>query len=137
MNPNLVTIKFWGIILFVLGVSLLINSKFYLRLVREFQDEVVRFLYFFVVLVIGAASISVLNQWTLNAAGLVSLLGWASVLKGAFGILFPDLSFRIIQKVTWTPPLIYFAGIILLIVGLYFLFVSFGFFLIVRGNRLA
>ena len=125
MNPNVVVIKFWGIILLVLGGSLLINANFYLRLVRSFQEEVVRFLYFFVVMVIGAASISVLNQWTLNAAGLVSLLGWGSLLKGALGILLPDLTNRIILKVRWTPPMIYPAGVVLLIIGCYLLFVGF------------
>lgn len=115
----------------------MISADFYVRLVRGFQDEVVRFLYFFVVLVIGAASVSILNQWTLNAAGLVSLLGWGSLLKGAVGILFPDLSNRIIQKVRLTPPMIYLSGIILLILGLYLLLIGLGFVLFVRSSPLA
>ena len=77
---------------------------------RHFQDETTRFLYFFVVLVIGAVSVSVLNQWTLNAAGLATLLGWGALFKGTFGILLPDLSNRIIQKVNLSPVVIYPTG---------------------------
>jgi hypothetical protein len=125
MNPALIMIRFWGIILIVLSCSMLFNAGFYVRLVKALQDETTRFLYFFVVLVIGAVSVSVLNQWTLNAAGLATLLGWGSLLKGAFGILLPDFSNRIIQKVRLTPVVIYISGIVLLLIGFYLLFVGF------------
>jgi K+-transporting ATPase A subunit len=56
MDTSLVLARFWGIILVVLCASMLVNAKFYVRLVKGFQDEAVRFLYFFVVLVIGAVA---------------------------------------------------------------------------------
>ena len=93
MDAVLVLARFWGIILVVLCGSMLINAKFYVRLVKGFQDESVRFLYFFVVLVLGAVSVSFsLNQLAWNLRGLITLLGWGALLKGAFGIFLPDLS---------------------------------------------
>ena len=53
---TLVLARFWGIILVVLSGSMLVNAKFYVRLVKAFRDESVRFLYFLVVLIIGAVS---------------------------------------------------------------------------------
>lgn len=88
-------------------------------------------------LVIGAVSVSVLNQWTWNLAGLITLLGWGSLLKGALGILLPDFSNRIIQKVKLPPVVLYISGIVLLLIGCYLLFVGLGFFLFIRGNQLA
>ena len=126
MDAALVLARFWGIILVVLCVSMLVNAKFYVRLVKGFQDESVRFLYFFVVLVIGAVNVSFFwNQWAWNLRGLITLLGWGALLKGAFGILLPDLSNKIIQRVNLSPVVIYPSGVITLIVGCYLLFVGF------------
>jgi len=97
MNPALIMIRFWGIILIVLSCSMLFNAWLYVRLVKALQDETTRFLYFYVVLVIGAISVSVLNQWTLNAAGLATLLGWGALFKGTVGILLPNVFNRIVQ----------------------------------------
>jgi hypothetical protein len=99
MDAALVLARFWGIILVVLSGSMLINAKFYVRLVKGFQDESVRFLYFYLVLVIGAVNVSFFfNQWAWNLRGIITLLGWGSLLKGSFGILLPDLSNR-----SWCP----------------------------------
>ena len=126
MDSALVLARFWGIILVVLCTSMLVNSKFYVRLVKVFQDEAVRFLYFFVVLVIGAVNVSVFwNQWAWNLRGIITLLGWGSLLKGAFGILLPDLSNKIIQKINLSPVVIYLAGVIMLIIGVYLLWCGF------------
>jgi hypothetical protein len=127
MDISLVLAKCWGIILVVLCCSMLVNVKFYVRLVKGFQDESVRFLYFFVVLVIGAVNVSVMNQWTWDQKGLVTLLGWGSLLKGLFGILLPDFSNKIIQKVNLSPMVIYPSGVIMLVVGCYLLFFGFGY----------
>jgi vacuolar-type H+-ATPase subunit I/STV1 len=126
MNAALVLARFWGIILVVLSASLLVNAKFYVRLVKGLQDESVRFLYFFVVLVIGAVNVSFFfNQWAWNLRGIITLLGWGALLKGSFGILLPDLSNKIIQRVNLSPVVIYPTGVIMLIVGVYLLFYGF------------
>ena len=126
MDAVLVLARFWGIILVVLSGSMLLNAKFYVRLVKGLQDETVRFLYFFVVLVIGAVSVSLFfNQWAWNLRGIITLLGWGALLKGAFGILFPDFSNKIIQRINLSPVMIYPTGIIMLIVGSYLLFYGF------------
>ncbi|MFZ2197547.1 MAG: hypothetical protein WAV13_07440 [Thermodesulfovibrionales bacterium] len=126
MDAVLVLARFWGIILVVLCVSLLVNAKFYIRLVKRFEDESVRFLYFFVVLVVGAVSVSsFFNQWAWNLRGLITLLGWGALFKGCFGILLPDLSNKIIQRINLSPVVIYLTGVILLIVGGYLLFYGF------------
>jgi len=125
METSLVLARFWGIILVVLCGSLLVNAKFYVRLVKGFQDEAIRFPYFIVVLVIGAVNVSVVNQWTWNQAGLIMLLGWGSLLKGSFGILLPDFLKKIIQKVRMSPAVIYPTGVVFLLVGCYLLFCGF------------
>ncbi|MGC2064119.1 MAG: hypothetical protein WA610_14180 [Thermodesulfovibrionales bacterium] len=125
MDAALVLARFWGIILVVLCGSMLINAKFYVRLVKGLQDESVRFLYFYLVLVIGAVNVSFLNEWAWNLRGLVTLLGWGALLKGSFGILLPDLSNKIIQRVKLTSMMIYPTGVSMLIIGAYLLFYGF------------
>jgi hypothetical protein len=126
MDAAIVLARFWGIILVVLSGSMLINAKFYVRLVKGFHDESVRFLYFYLVLVIGAVNVSFFfNQWAWNLRGIITLLGWGALLKGAFGILLPDFSNKIIQRVNLSPVVIYPVGVIMLIVGCYLLFCGF------------
>jgi hypothetical protein len=126
MDAALVLARFWGIILVVLSSSMLINAKSYARLVKTFQDESVRFLYFFVVLLIGAVSVSFFfDQWAWNLRGVITLLGWGSLLKGSFGILLPGLSNRIIQRINLSPVVIYPTGVVFLLVGCYLLYYGF------------
>ena len=126
MNAALVLARFWGIILVVLSASILFNAKFYVSLVKGFQDESARFLYYLIVLVIGAVTVSFFwNQWAWNLRGIVTLLGWGALLKGSFGILLPDLSNKIIQRVNLSLIVIYPTGVIMLIIGGYLLFCGF------------
>jgi hypothetical protein len=122
MDISLVLARFWGLILVLLCCSLLVNVKFYVSLVKGFQYESVRFLCFFVVLVIGAVNVSVMNQWTWDQKRFITLLGWGSLFKGLFGILLPDLSNKLIQKVNLSPMVIYPSAFIMLLVGCYLLF---------------
>ena len=138
MDAALVLARFWGIILVVLCVSMLVNAKFYVRLVKGFQNESVRFLYFYLVLVIGAVNVSFFfNEWAWNLRGLITLLGWGALLKGSFGILLPDFSNKIIQRNNLSPVMIYLTGVIMLIIGVYLLFCGFGFILFVRNSPVA
>jgi hypothetical protein len=98
MNITLVLARFWGIILVVFCGYMLVNVKFYVRLVRAFRDESVRFLSFVVVLVIGAVCVAVHNEWEANVKGLITFLGWGSLLKGIFGIAFPETYFKILGR---------------------------------------
>jgi hypothetical protein len=70
-------------------------------------------------------NVSVMNQWQWDVNGMILLLGWGSLLKGAFGILLPDLSNKIIQKINLSPVMIYVSGVIMLIVGVFLLVVGF------------
>ena len=125
MDAPLVLARFWGILLVVLCGSILIYSKHYVRMVKGFQNEATRVLYFLVILTIGAVNVAVLNQWRWDYKGLITVLGWGSVLKGCFGLLMPDFYMGIIQKVTLRPIVIYALGLVFFIVGCYLLFVGF------------
>ena len=85
MDISLVLARFWGLILVLLCCSILINVKFYVRLIEGFRNESVRFLYFFIVLLIGAVNVSVMNQWTWDQKGLITLLGGGLCLKDCSG----------------------------------------------------
>ena len=60
MEAALILARFWGIILVVLSGSVLINAKFYVRLVKGLQDGSECDSYIFsLVLVIGAVNVFV------------------------------------------------------------------------------
>jgi hypothetical protein len=84
--------------------------------------------YFYLVLVIGAVNVSLMmNQWAWNLRGIVTLLGWGALLKGSFGILLPDLSNKIVQRINLSPLVIYPVAVSMLIIGGYLLFCSFAY----------
>ncbi len=126
MDSSIILARFWGIISTVLGLSLLVNPKSYFRLVDVFEAEALRFPSFFAGLVIGAMSVSVLNQWTLDYRGLITFLGWASCIKCTVGIVMPDLIMRIVRRINNNVAWLYPSGIGLMIAGCYLLVVGFG-----------
>ncbi|MGD1075733.1 MAG: hypothetical protein ABR903_06595 [Thermodesulfovibrionales bacterium] len=60
-----------------------------------------------------------------NIRGLITLLGWGSLLKGICGIVFPETYYRIIDKLSLTPALRCLWAIIFLGIGCLLVFVGF------------
>lgn len=125
MNMPLVLARFWGLALIAICGPLLINQRGYANVVERIKEEIV-FLFSLIAIFLGAFSVSILNSWTADFKGVITLLGWSSLLKGCLGMLFPQ---------TWISLIGRFGRYRALMVFLFALFLTLGIWLLTIGFR--
>lgn len=116
--------RFWGIIFVVLAVAIFLNQKSYIKLLKKKLPEEFVLISGLFALLIGAAQVSVLNVWTLNYVGILTVIGWISLIKGIVRLSVPSagLSFR---KLVITPKWMIPSVIVCLGVGVALLYAGF------------
>lgn len=124
MNISFILAEFWGIVLVVCCISLLVNKQLYNNIAKAAQKEEFLFLYSLFVLIIGAVGVSFYNVWSLNYEGLITLFAWSALLKGVFGLVFPKTSIVLIDRFKVKSSLIYGFLVLFLLLGVYLLYVG-------------
>jgi len=81
-------------------------------------------LWSFLILTMGAVIVVMNNVWTSGLPLLVTVLGWLTVIKGAFLLLLPGPAIALYRKCNRDGVLI-FGGIIALLLGLVLLYLGF------------
>lgn len=126
MDLIIVLAQILGIILTVVGISVVINKNNVSRAI----DELTRnqgFLWFFgfIAVVIGAVLIALNNIWNSGLLKLfVTIVGWLSLVKGAFILIFPSSAGSFYKKCNKASTL-YFGGLVAFVVGLLLLYRGF------------
>ncbi len=124
MELSPILAEFWGIILIVSCGGLLFNKKLYENIVNAAQNEEFMFLYGLIALIIGAFSVSLYNIWALNFEGLITLFGWATLLKGIVVFVFPQVSITWLNKFKEKSTLIHACTVLFLLLGIYLLYIG-------------
>jgi hypothetical protein len=111
-----------GLILTVSGLAVLINLKDSSELLDELiKNKGVLWLGGYLALFIGAVVIALNNVWNLHFQLLLTIVGWAALLKGALILLFPKFTMSFYKK--WNKPgVLAFGGLVALILGLILLY---------------
>jgi len=119
MDLGFVLARFWGILLVVACSAFLINRKLYNDALNAAQKE--EFLLFsgFLALLLGAMHVSVYTVWDADYRGIITLLGWTTLIKGVVRLMFPTLTKRWIESVKGRPTRIIPLLIVFLILGFY------------------
>lgn len=111
--------QLWGPVILALGVGMIMNRSHYVRLYRDLEKETLAVLLFgMVALVAGIIHVSVHNVWGSLEEILITLLGWALLLKGAAFIIAPKY---VDQKGNWivNSKLIQGITVVVLVAGAY------------------
>lgn len=114
--------KIIGPILSIFGLGIILNTKFYLSVYKDFRNEPLVLMLTSMTLI--ALGISILIKhfvWASLPEVLISIIGMAMLMKGIFLALFPK-SFKKLSKVLVSKNLLFYAGIIWLIGGIYLTF---------------
>ncbi len=91
MELALVVEKIVGYLYFILGWSLLLQKRFWIQLVRNFDRQSLSLPFSALTgLIIGLTVVTVHNIWTADPSVLVTLIGWIAVLKSTLFLLAPD-----------------------------------------------
>ncbi|HVB40513.1 MAG TPA: hypothetical protein VNE83_06405, partial [Terriglobales bacterium] len=118
--------RFWGAVLLIGGLAVVFGG---VRLATAAavlrQDRALALLLFFPVVAVGALNVAVAERWALNAAGLVTLLGWLALLMGAVGMVAPALLARVADAVTGSSIFRLLAALVLIVAGVYLLWAGY------------
>lgn len=116
---------FWGLSLVIIGLAFLLNQKYMNKVIEYAEHEATMVLTGIIGTMAGIFLVMLYNVWVWNWQGLVTLLGWAVLLKGILRLFFPAFVLNVLakykQKTTWMPYT--FLGMI--IIGCYLVYSGF------------
>jgi hypothetical protein len=124
MDISIAISQVLGIVLAVMGLSIVVDRKNVSAALERVQDRGYLWLWGFLTLTIGAVIVVMNNMWTSGLPLLVTVLGWLTLIKGAFLVLFPGLAIALYRKFNNDSVLLW-GGIIAFVLGLILLYVRF------------
>ena|SRR5580704_4347162 len=126
MNTTIVLTQTLGIIMTVVGISLLVSKKNAVALLETMtQSAAITWLSGFIALVFGAVIISLNNIWSGSSLQLfITVIGWLAILKGAFILVFPNTAVPFYKKAN-KGGLFVLVGVVVFVVGLILLYKGF------------
>ena len=115
--------ELWGISIVAVSLALLIKPKYLKRLFTEIENQATMLFWGIVSLVIGLAMILAHNIWAQNWQVAITILGWASLIKGLAVLFLPELTKKYAKKMEnqqWLPialVIMLFAGLVITYLG--------------------
>lgn len=116
--------ELWGISLVIISFALLVRETHLKKLYASIETEDELFLWGVVCLVIGVAMILAYNVWVWQWQIIITLFGWASLLKGLVLLLMPGLMKSCTKKMQ-SSALMPYCLVIALIIGLVITYLGF------------
>ena len=111
-----------GIFFGIVGISMVVNSKATnAALEASVQNKGILWLWGFLALLIGAMIVILNNMWTSGLPLLITVIGWISLIKGFFILLFPGAAVSLYRKFNKNG-LLALCGVVSLILGLVLLY---------------
>jgi len=90
MEFSILLAKIFAAIYLAAGLGLLINPKFYPKIIDDMvKNTAVLYLYGFIAIVGGVFMVSYHNIWEKSWVVIITLFGWAALLKGFMILIFP------------------------------------------------
>lgn len=125
MELSLYLAKSWGIFIILICSALLIRRKDFKKMLRDINDGELYFLYGGIMaLLIGVPHIIGHNVWAYDWRVIVTLLGWASLIKGIVLLFVPNLGIKFSKSMVISK-FYDLALSIYLIIGVYLSYVGF------------
>jgi hypothetical protein len=124
MELSLFLARAWGLFILLVSLGLLINKKSFHVLLNKIQTDLTVLIAGIIALGIGVAQVVAYNVWAFNWEGLVTLIGWISLLKGIL-ILFVPGYIEHFAKTATKDNTYTIAFIVGIIIGIYLLSVGF------------
>ncbi|MBU1293060.1 hypothetical protein KJ819_03290 [Patescibacteria group bacterium] len=125
MDITLLLASLWGPALLLIGIGMFISRAYYTRIYRDLEkDTLAVFLIGMVMLVAGIAQVLFHSIWNTLPQIVISLLGWATLVKGAVFIVAPSFVDKAGDR--WANMnLIPVAGALMLLIGGYVTWVAY------------
>ena len=119
MDTTVFLAQMWGPAMLAVGLGFFVSRKYYVKIYRDLEKETFALLIFGMAgIAAGIAQVSIHNVWDTVPQVIVSLLGWALIVKAAVFAIAPNI---VDQWGDWAADskLIPVAGAFVLIIGAY------------------
>lgn len=124
MDMSLFLFKFWGWCCVIFFFVLSFNPKRIRQIVDDLQDQKFTILISFIAIIIGLINVLLHNVWEANISLLITLFGWAALLKGILLFTYPKL---IVKWITlFNIKFVQVLYILLLFIGIFLLNKAYG-----------
>ncbi|MES1202010.1 MAG: hypothetical protein ABUS57_11250 [Pseudomonadota bacterium] len=124
-QSTLIGARILGPLMLAFGILLIVQRSRILTVLEGLMDDEALMLVGGVIsLFIGLVIVALHTSWRGITAILVSLIGWASVIRGAAVLFVPDLARSLIARVLVTPQVLPIAGCALAFIGLWLTFIG-------------
>ncbi|MBU1090045.1 hypothetical protein KKF38_04630 [Patescibacteria group bacterium] len=118
-----------GPVLVAAGIGFLLHPKFYAKIIKDFEEcEGLTYFAGISIMILGLIVVLNHNIWEFSAAGLVTLLAWGSLVKGAIFLIAPNLLFDISNALMKNSGLMKIAMVFALAAGGYLSYAGYGYF---------
>jgi len=98
METSVFIARILGLCYLVVGAGLLLNRKAFQRVMEDFCKNAALVLYGgMFALIIGIVIILKHNIWAANWTVMITIIGWAALIKGIWIIVFPDMVSKFMQ----------------------------------------
>ncbi len=107
-----------GPALLIFGLSALLYTKVWVKVVKAFAKNHLNFLPIaFFELVLGLTVVSLHNHWVSSWEVLITVLGWWMIFESSFFMLLPGDSIKKMMKSSANKSVLMFAGLLLVAIG--------------------
>lgn len=89
---------FWGIIITVMSVASLVNRKTFEGMKNAKQDYALIFLLGLISLLFGALQVSFYNVWAWDHRGVVTAMGWITLVRSCLRLFLPDSNKKALES---------------------------------------
>lgn len=115
-----------GPTMLAVGLGLFVSRNYYSKVYRHLENETLGVLMTGVAaLVIGILMVTNHNVWDSFLTGIISLVGWSSLIKGLLLIVVPRTVDKIGDWASERPEVFSFAGVLYLVLGAYVSYMAF------------
>ena len=127
MEISVFIAKIFGLLYLVVGVGLMINRQTFKQIMEDFcKNTVLVFYGGILALVIGVVIVLTHNIWVANWTVIITIIGWAALIKGVWLIVFPNSVHKFMQVYQKNEKLLAVHPIVALVFGIVLTY--FGFF---------
>ena len=122
---NIQVFQWLGVTFFAMGIGMLTNRKFIRNIMKDFQGSATNMFYGgLACLAIGLPLVTFYNVWNWDAALIITILGWMSVIKGLMLLMFPAYTMRTYKNVLAKQNK-YYIGYVVTALGLILLYLGY------------
>ncbi|MFH1546801.1 MAG: hypothetical protein ABIE14_05495 [Patescibacteria group bacterium] len=109
-----------GPVLVAAAIGFILHPKFSKKMIKDFEEhEGLTYFAGIVIMILGLIVIRNHNIWEFSAAGVVTLVGWASFLKGTIFLIAPNFLFELSKPIIKNAGVMKFAMSVWLVAGTY------------------